>query len=58
MRKEKVNSNHHRYLLFDIGLIFVLGLSGCSFFLKKEPDPLLQSDYLDHEIEYKDRDDQ
>lgn len=58
MRKEKVNSNHHRYLLFVIGLIFVLGLSGCSFFLKKEPDPLLQSDYLDHEIEYKDRDDQ
>lgn len=40
-----------------IGLVFILGLSGCSFSLEKKPDPLLQSDYLNHDIEYKDPDD-
>ena len=41
-----------------IGLVFILGLSGCSNPLKKKADPLLQSDYLNHDIEYKDSDDQ
>ncbi len=41
-----------------IGLVFILGLSACSNPLKKKADPLLQSDYLNHDIEYKDPDDQ
>ena len=45
-------------LALIIGLIFMLGLSGCSFPLEKKTDPLLQSDYLNHDIEYKDPDDQ
>lgn len=40
-----------------IGLVFILGLSACSNPLKKKADPLLQSDYLNHDIEYKDPDD-
>ena len=40
-------------LLLIIGLVFLPGLSGCSFPLKNKPDPLLQSDYLNHEYEYK-----
>ncbi len=40
-----------------IGLVLILGLSGCSFPLEKKTDPLLQSDYLNHDIEYKDPDD-
>lgn len=47
-----------RFLVLIIGLVFLLELSGCSFPLKKKADPLLQSDYLNHDIEYKDPDDQ
>ena len=45
------------FLVLIFGLIFTLGLSGCSFPLEKKADPLLQSDYLNHEIEYRDPDD-
>ena len=45
------------FLVLIIGLVFILGLSGCSFPLEKKPDSLLQSDYLNHDIEYKDPDD-
>ncbi|MDE7179107.1 MAG: DUF5104 domain-containing protein [Lachnospiraceae bacterium] len=45
------------FLVLIIGFIFTLGLSGCSFPLEKKADPLLQSDYLNHEIEYRDPDD-
>lgn len=45
------------FLVLIVGFIFILGLSGCSFPLEKKADPLLQSDYLNHDIEYKDPDD-
>ena len=45
-------------LALIIGLVFILELGGCSFPLEKKTDPLLQSDYLNHDIEYKDPDDQ
>lgn len=44
-------------LVLLIGLVFLLGLSGCSFPLEKKKDPLLASDYLNHDITYKDPDD-
>lgn len=59
MRKNLTISKRRMSLFsaFIIGLVFISGLSGCSFSLKKKPDPLLQSDYLNHDIEYKDPDD-
>ncbi|MBD5537454.1 MAG: DUF5104 domain-containing protein [Lachnospiraceae bacterium] len=45
------------FLVLIMDLVFILGLSGCSFPLEKKPDSLLQSDYLNHDIEYKDPDD-
>lgn len=50
----------HRKCLLSvliIGLVLISGLSGCSFSLEKAPDPLLESDYLNHDIEYRDPDD-
>lgn len=44
-------------LILLISIMFTLELSGCSFPLKKKTDPLLQSDYLNHEITYNDPDD-
>lgn len=40
-----------------IALVLSLGLCGCLFPLEKAKDPLLESDYLNHDIEYKDPDD-
>lgn len=43
--------------LLIMGLVFIFGLSGCSFPLEKKQDPLLTSDYLNHDITYNDPDD-
>lgn len=59
MKKNLTISKRHMSLfwILIIILVFSLGLSACSFPLKKKPDPLLQSDYLNHDIEYRDPDD-
>lgn len=59
MKKNLTISKHHmsRLLVSIIGLVFIIELSGCTFPLKKKADPLLQSDYLNHDIEYRDPDD-
>lgn len=43
MRKNLTISKRRMSLFFAliIGLVFISGLSGCSFSLKKKPDPLL-----------------
>lgn len=49
----------HRICLLSVlitGLVFILGLGGCSFSLEEKKDPLLESDYLNHDIEYRDPD--
>lgn len=51
-----------KYLALIVGLVLSLGLSGCSFSIEnfsteKEQDPLLETDYLNHDIEYRDPDD-
>lgn len=59
MKKNLTISKRHMSLfwILIIILVFSLGLSACSFPLKKKPDTLLQSDYLNHDIEYRDPDD-
>lgn len=59
MKKNLTVNKNIISLLFAllIGVVFILGLSGCAFSLEKKPDPLLESDYLNHDIEYKDPDD-
>lgn len=59
MRKDITIGKHLICLsaVFLIGLVFILGLSGCSFSMEKKKDPLLESDYLNHDIEYRDPDD-
>lgn len=44
-------------LVLLIGFVLLIELCGCSFPLEKKEDPLLTSDYLNHDIEYKDPDD-
>ncbi len=59
MQKIPAISKPITYLLMIllIGLVLISGLSGCSFSLEKKKDPLLESDYLNHDIEYRDPDD-
>lgn len=59
MKKNLTISKHHICLLLVLitELVFISGLTGCSFALEKKQDTLLESDYLNHDIEYKDPDD-
>ena len=55
MKKNLTNSKPlmRVFLIEIVGVYFILGLSGCSFLFEKQTDPLLQSGYLNHDIEYK-----
>ncbi|MDD5936677.1 MAG: hypothetical protein PUC65_14125 [Clostridiales bacterium] len=45
-----------RYFLLTFGIVLIGCLTGC--LLKKNHDPLLESDYLNHDIEYRRPEDQ